>query len=380
MNRYWRANNNTEEFVGCESAFLTGDVETLAEYYCIGTASASASTNTSISNASGWWEADDQCVTGSAGPLCAVCSTDFVKIGEECTSCPGGANYLAPAVSLLTQCCLLFLISLVLIYKTKEHKKTNKDTNPNEDVHPVQTEVKILVGWLQILSVITKTFDSVSWPSGFTSASQSTSVVNLDMSQLLSSAGACTLSIPFMGKFAISTSSPVGFLLSIKLAECVAICLSRKRQLPTHTKGDEQAAAAAKAKEQLQAQKSSANKTILLILLLLYPSIANQAFLMFRCRSVEGLMNDDGSSEKMILDKDYSIECFVDTHAKYLFVAFAAIIIYAMGVPITLFYMLWNNRKHLHEHMSEEKYQHHLEVRSRLGQFFLQCKWVLTTL
>ena len=107
--------------------------------------------------------------------------------------------------------------------------------------------------------------------------------------------------------------------------------------------------------------------------MLLYPSIANKAFLMFRCRTVDGLKN--GADLKMILDKDYSVECFVGAHAQYLWVAYTAILVYAMGVPMILFFLLWKMRHHLHEkNVTEDNHHHHLEVKSRLGQFFMQCK------
>jgi hypothetical protein len=209
--------------------------------------------------------------------------------------------------------------------------------------------------------------------------SQSTSIVNLDLSFLFSSVGACTLALPFMGKFAVSATTPFGLILSVKLAQFLGVTLSRRKaakeaqldkELET-TDNDSSHERLHPAKEKLQAQKSAADKMIITLLLLLYPSISNQAFTMFRCRTVGGLMNDLGLEQKQILEADYSVECYVGGHRQYLFVAGAAIVIYAIGVPVILFYMLWSNRSHLHD---ETHAKFHLEVRSRLGNFFLQCK------
>ena len=82
---------------------------------------------------------------------------------------------------------------------------------------------------------------------------------------------------------------------------------------------------------------------------------------MFRCRTVDGLKN--GADLKMILDKDYSVECFVGAHAQYLWVAYTAILLYAMGVPMILFFLLWKMRHHLHEkNVTKDNHHHHLEV------------------
>ena len=377
--RYWRASNTTKEFVNCASAFQTGDVETLSKFYCIGTngnASFFVPHTTKNITSIDHWNANDQCVQGSAGPLCAVCAKEYVKVGENCAPCPGGANYLAPAMTLLGECFVLFLISFILIYRTKGHEEAKELT-------ATRVELKILISWLQILSVVAQTFDSVAWPGGFTSASQSTSVVNLDITSYVSGIGAaCSLAIPFMSKFAVSASAPIGLTLAIKFGERVAIMLTGDSKITTVTttvdksgkKRTESTVTVVTAAEKLQPQRSKANKTILMILMLLYPSIANQAFLMFRCRSVDGLLDEKGDFI-LILDNDYSIECYVGDHAQYVWVAYAAIVLYAIGVPLVLFYMLWSSRMHLHEkNVKPENHHHHLEVKSRLGQFFMQCK------
>jgi len=310
------------------------------------------------------WDPNDQCVEGSGGPLCAVCSENFVKIGDECKPCQGGADYFAPAMTLLSSCVLVFGITALIICRTHAHKE--------KKVSELATEVKILVSWLQILSVVSQTFDSVQWPSRFTSASQGANIVNLDLSFLMASAGACKLALPFMGKFVVSAATPFGLILSVKLAEFVGVrCSGTKKEAETEDKQDKEDEIVKEeerlhpAHEKLEAQKSASAKMIITLLLLLYPSIANQAFTMFRCRTVDGL------GTKQILEKDYSVECYVGDHAQYLFVAIAAIVVYAVGVPVALYYMLWNNRHHLHDDdgiiSNREK-----EVRSRLGNFFLQ--------
>ena len=236
MPSFWRANNETDHFVDCRTAYKTGDVEALAKFYCVGGKSSmkGGSNASSAAGSVGEWDAGNQCVEGSSGPLCAVCTEDYVKIGDHCTPCPGGANYLAPVMAFLGSCLVIFLITLIMVFTTHAHKETN--------VSVLLIEGKILVSWLQILSVITQTFDSVKWPDKFTSASQATNIVNLDLSFVLSSAGACTMAVPFMDKFAFSAVSPFGLILSVKLAQIVGMALSRrkksKKQSKKNTEGE----------------------------------------------------------------------------------------------------------------------------------------------
>jgi len=145
---YWRANNKTDKFVSCTSAYKTGDVQGLAKFYCVGGEIQIDIDNSTVIDIP--WYPNDQCVTGSSGPLCAVCAEDFVKIGNDCRPCPGGANYLAPAMTLVGQCFLIFCITLLIICKTHAHKTAK--------IKQTVTEIKILVSWLQILSVVAQTF------------------------------------------------------------------------------------------------------------------------------------------------------------------------------------------------------------------------------
>ena len=182
------------------------------------------------------------------------------------------------------------------------------------------------------------------------------------------------MAIPFMSTFALSTIAPVGFTLAIKFSEKVAILLTKEKGAPApaknkETKPENNKKVVQKPSIKEESQRSKGNKIILLVLMLLYPSIANQAFLMFRCRTVAG------TGLTSILEKDYSVECYTGSHAQYIWLAFVAILVYAVGVPMILFYLLWNMRHHLHEkNVTEKNRHHHLEVKSRLGQFFMQCK------
>ena len=62
------------------------------------------------------------------------------------------------------------------------------------------------------------------------------------------------------------------------------------------------------------AQAAKGDKIFLLFIMLLFPSIANKSFTVFRCRKIPGL-------EYTVLDEDFSVVCWEGQHITYVVVA-----------------------------------------------------------
>ena len=145
----------------------------------------------------------------------------------------------------------------------------------------------------------------------------------------------------------VSTIVPIVIILGVKAAEFLATCITK-----TRGKNKDQI-------ERRQAQRNKGDKIALLVLLLVFPGIVNQAFSVFRCRTFAGV-------EGQFMEKDLSVKCYVGEHATYMILAGIAIAVYACGVPLLLFVILYTNRNHLHDHQSDT----HALVFDRLGQFY----------
>ena len=289
------------------------------------------------------WMTDIQCIDGYTGVLCGACAPDYVRFRfiDACIPCPGGSQISSAIISLSATCILIFMITFIIIKKSK----VLKPHAPEGLATMISAEVKILVSWLQIFSVLTKTFDAVPWGKSFTSYSQgSGAVVNLDLSLILS-ASSCGLSLPFLQGFAISAIFPIGIVIAIKMAQCISYCLTKD-------------------KEHRIAQVAKADKLMLLFMMMLFPSIANKSFTVFRCNEIPGL-------NFHVLDEDFSVQCWTNekgNHLTYIIVAIVCIVVYAVGVPLLLFVELWRQHKHLHD---PDSLQHELQ-HERLGALFTQ--------
>jgi hypothetical protein len=193
--------------------------------------------------------------------------------------------------SVLASCVVVFIISFVLVKRTKSLDKHHQ----HEIVEELLAQFKILMSWLQILSVLTKTFNAVPWGSSFTSFSQSSgTVVNLDLS-IVSSLATCKLALPFLEQYGLSTLYPVVITIAIFSGRALAMIGVKDldRRLAQTAKGD---------------------KIFLLFIMLLFPSIANKSFTVFRCRKIPGL-------EYTVLDEDFSVVCWEGQHITYVVVA-----------------------------------------------------------
>jgi hypothetical protein len=241
------------------------------------------------------WDMNAQCLPGYQGVLCGTCADDYVRRGDNCEPCDGGWQIGGAIGSMLASCVVVFIVSFVLVKRTKTLDKHKQ----HDIVEEISAQFKILTSWLQILSVLTKTFNAVPWGSSFTSFSQSSgTVVNLDPS-IVSSLATCKLALPFLEQYGLSTLYPVAITIAIFSGQALATI-------------------GVKDPDRRLAQAAQGDKIFLLFIMLLFPSIANKSFTVFRCREIPGL-------EYTVLDEDFSVVCGEAHHTMYAIIAFISI-------------------------------------------------------
>ena len=126
---YWRTNLKGDVFTACSVGFSTLNADELALLRCC---PINTVTNQSIciQNNTFMNQTDDQCLTGYSGTLCLVCAKGYVKVGNNCETCPSGASIgiaIVPMVGVLV-CLLVGLIVMMSCGKqpTTQAKKVNK--------------------------------------------------------------------------------------------------------------------------------------------------------------------------------------------------------------------------------------------------------------
>jgi hypothetical protein len=82
---------------------------------------------------------------------------------------------------------------------------------------------------------------------------------------------------------------------------------------------------------------------------------------MFKCKSIKGI-------EGLLLVEDYQQTCQTGEHVTYTLLAIIFLCLYVIGIPVTMFFLLWRNKKHLHDNASPK---HHL-IKNALGGMYMQ--------
>jgi hypothetical protein len=319
---FWRASNASAIFQSCTAAFRGVDQENIANKIC-------CPSNSILCNV------NDACLSPHTGPLCSLCSTDFVRVGTECRPCPGGASLGAGFGVAFALAVVCFLFSLVLLFKLteKEKRKKNKIRGP----------FKIILTWCQILSALPSSTDSVPWPKSFISLSSLLGISNLDPFDVLGG-NPCQFALRYLDKFLVHMMLPVLFAVAIWLAYGVAALKSSAT--PRHK----------------LFRRMLAKKLMFVMLTLSYPGLATRIFTMFRAFSID----DIGE----VLAADFGIAFHGEEHTAMMILAVGALLIYVIGIPLLVFILLFTNRRNLYsDKINPLK---HTELKFELGTLYMQ--------
>ena len=111
---------------------------------------------------------DATCTKGYTGVLCAVCDTGYMKQFNKCVECS------SPVVSVIESILyfLLFVILCWLIAKLDNITLVGEDNRKNVRTFAdlIQSSLKIIMGFYQVLVIIVNAFSSIQWPSTLTHA------------------------------------------------------------------------------------------------------------------------------------------------------------------------------------------------------------------
>ena len=105
------------------------------------------------------------------------------------------------------------------------------------------------------------------------------------------------------------------------------------------------------------------SKVVILVILLLYPGLSTKVFQMWKCQRVAGIKGQ-------YLVQDFNVICNKGKHVTYVVLAGGFLLLYIVGIPLTMLVLLCRNRKHLHD---EQSPKHHA-VKNALGGLYSQCE------
>ena len=363
---FWRPNLNSTIFSDCAAAHQRSDKRTLAELQC----------NTAVvCNATELDEtkfADSQCTPGYRGVLCSSCDYEngFVKTGNTCISCPEGADIGLAITVVIAICIGIYFIMLFLLSRVRGSLQQRR-------VSKMQGPIKILIMYLQIISAMPSTMNSVGWPNGFINFTNFVfPLINLEFLALFDVAS-CRLALHPTQRFVVHMLVPIFLIFTLFLAFQTSMLVfkmtvkhTKKKKSPTAMsvadKETEHVLAPSfddvvRIRKHLRSEYTI--KMVILSVLLLYPGLGTRIFSMLRCSEVNGM--EEG---QIFFQQDLDMKCFQDEHMSFTILSVAGIVVYVLGVPATILSILVYNRKHLHDESSPK----HADVKYAIGGVYLQ--------
>ena len=354
MNGYWRPFSTSKIFSNCEQAYQSTDAEEKAKDRCNNILHIRNDTfrrwmrcqkNNESSTATIFDDANVQCKYGYRGNLCASCAKDFVKQGDDCLFCKGGAN-IEVAVGVLISLCFIIFIIVVLYLQSAKVSQSHASKYFGQ--------LKIFLMFLQIVSAMPYSINSVKWPESFKFLALHLNFVNFEFMKLMDFSS-CTLSLHPLNRFALHVLFVPLFVFAVIAAYATSMCVSSSAKR-NKNRGNRATLA--------QVRRGIVYRIVLTILLVLYPGLGTRIFGIFRCSAI------DGFQDRYWFQQDLSLECYVThkRHDQYLQFAIASLILIVIGFPFVIAVELFRSRKHLHN----EKSSKHTDIKFKFGGLYIQ--------
>ena len=275
---------------------------------------------------------DATCTKGYTGVLCAVCDTGYMKQFNKCVECS------SPVVSVIE--CIAYFLSFVilcwLMSKLDNITLVGKDNEKNERTFAdlIQSSLKIVMGFYQVLVRIINAFSSIQWPSTLTHAVKVFEFVELSVLRMPSLH--CIRSdwrldavrefwISLIAMAAIPSLLVTYFTLKASISY---YCLSRER---FRSRG--------------RISLKNCLQSIVLFFFATYPFISTKIFhvLPAGCQTFCTMKENGHCLNKMsYLRNDYSVICPTEKRGRSFNVYYGYVsLLLPIGLPLLLLYLLW---------------------------------------
>ena len=178
---FWRPSIDENIFLNCADGYLGVGGQQLGQQRCC---PMNTTTNTSVCKPL-VDSTNEQCLDGYQGPLCRACNPNtHVVSGNGCKTCEGGASFSAAALSLAGFLSIFYLFALLVLIRSKPPRDAVGRAKARRAMKiriAVVGQFKLLLNFLQVLTSMDKTCNSVPWPLNFRSFLSFLDVINLDV-------------------------------------------------------------------------------------------------------------------------------------------------------------------------------------------------------
>ena len=272
------------------------------------------------------------CERGYTGVLCSVCDAGYMREFNKCLKCPSPVVSLAECIAYFLSFVFLCWLMSKLANVTLASKVNEKNERTFADL--IQSSLKILMGFYQVLVRIIKAFSSIQWPSTLTHAVKVFEFIQLSVLKvpslhcIRSDWRLNALREFWITLIAIAAVPSLILIYGVLSASIPYFCASkemfRKKQMIT-------------IKNCLQ--------SMVLFFFATYPFISTNVFhvLPFSCHRL-CTAKENGHCLNMIsyLRNDYSVECPNAVGHNQFNVNYAYVsLLLPFGLPCLLLYLLW---------------------------------------
>ena len=223
---YWRPplHNPQNKFPPCVQGYKSPNGQKLADARCC-----PGDTCRNLTAAKLKADPDAQCLTGYSGVLCLSCVQGYVKVGADCTPCPGGEPDIGLAFACVGGACVLVFVFVLVFLICGRKAEANA-----KKVSSLFGQVKILISFLQITSSMPTVMSGVPFPGPYMAFTLPFTAINLNVIGLMSFS-ACRLALGFLAQTIVHLSVLPLLVLAVTCAYAVANCVRKPKDVRQRT-------------------------------------------------------------------------------------------------------------------------------------------------
>jgi len=215
----------------------------------------------------------------------------------------------------------------------------------------MKTTTKQLLTFMQLQCSFMLTFDQIEWPASFKKISLAGAFANVDFIAYLQGIDTpeyCSLTMPFLEQFWWH------MMLVPILASALFSIFTLNRILCLIGKNKKKVAGRI-------ANENTFWNLLNMILFLLYPGLAQRIFEVYKCTTVHEV-----PYVRVGLVKDLTVECHQEVHTLHVMFASLFLVLYVIGIPAFMFYILFSHRKDIQDEDSPQ----HEALQKRFGSLY----------
>ena len=272
---------------------------------------------------------NSSCEAGYEGPLCAVCSDGYHKKLKKCKLCPTKGWMIGQLVIIGA---LIILLVILVVWRSK--KKNKKDAG-RSFLDKVLGEIKIVVGFYQVLFGIMEAFSYIKWPGSLSVIGEYSDIIQMNILQIAPlhcifpdlEFDAFTSLFAVMG---LNIAAVIVALASLALATWIST---------RHMSNEEEKM---KKKEGIKAIVKR-NLFFFLFVTYLNTCLKTAQVLPLACHRLCVDPKKDESCEEY-LKADYSINCKGERYNRLVIVGYCSIV-YVIALPAAAFTAIWKRKR-----------------------------------